>query len=111
MYQAGIVGALGIGDQHTKKWFASFSRDQIVGGVRTRDGEAMRDEGMEVKFAIGKKLEKSFHVARFGPAHIANGIVDSFLFVGRIVAARAVGTGDAEVEFLFVEKSSRNIHG
>ena len=78
---ASIVGMVRIRDQYTQECLMSFACDQIVGGVRACDGEAMSNQWLQVKFTIAEKLQESFHVASFGPAHVANGIVDPLLLV------------------------------
>src|ERR1700683_532087 len=109
-YLAAVVGKLWIRDQHAQKRLMDFALDQIIGGVGARDGEAVSDQRIQIKFAIGEKFEKSSHVARFGPAHVADGIVDAFLLIGCVIPAGSIGARDAKVEFLLVKKSSRDIH-
>src|SRR5579862_158560 len=87
-----------------------FSSDEVVGGIRTLDGKTMRDQALEIEFALGEKLQKSIHIARLGPAHVADGVVDSLLLVSCIVTSWTIGTRYAELEFLFVKGSAWNLH-
>jgi hypothetical protein len=70
----------------------------------------MRDERIQVEFPFCKQLQKAFHVPRFRPADVTDGIIASFLLVGCIVAAGSVGTRNAEVEFLFVIALALQFH-
>src|SRR5439155_10040980 len=70
----------------------------------------MRDQRVDVDFALGEQLKKSFHVARFGPSNIADRIISALLLVSCVVAAGAVRTRDAELEFLLVIKLALDVH-
>src|SRR5271166_3661661 len=92
----------------SEKRLTRLSSDQIVGAGRTLDRKTMGNEGTNINFLFGQELEKGFHVAGFGPAHVADGVVAALLFIGSIVAAGAVGARNAEVEFFFVVRSALN---
>ncbi len=51
---------------------------------------------------MGQVLE-GLHVPLLGPAYVGGGIVQAFLFILRIVAARSVGAGHADLQLLPVE--------
>src|ERR1700730_13795387 len=71
--------------------------------------KAMGDERTNSDFSFHEELQKRFHVAGFGPAHIADWIVAPFLLVGRVVAAGTIRTRGAEGEFLLVIRSAFDI--
>ena len=98
------------GNQDSEKFFTGCSSNQFIGRVRFVDRKSVCDQRADVYFAIGEKPEKSFHVARFRPAHIADGIIDALLFVGGVIAAWAVGARNAEVEFLLVKSPALERH-
>jgi len=52
----------------------------------------MRDQRRQVEFAFGDEAKKNFHVARFSPADVADGIVAAFLLVSSVVTTGSVGT-------------------
>jgi hypothetical protein len=97
---AGLATSSSVGD--SQKRVAGFSGNQVVSALRVLDGETVCDERADPDFLFGKELEERLHVARFGPAHVADGVVAAFLFVGAVVPAGTVRTRDAEVEFFFV---------
>ena len=71
--------------------------------------KAMRDERYDVHFPFREQMQKGFHVPRFRPAHIADGIVAAFLLISGVISARAIGTGNPEVEFLLVVRLAFDI--
>src|ERR1700686_955699 len=87
-----------------------FSRDQFICRVRPLDWKAVSDQCFHVDLAIGKKFEKRFHVARFSPAHITDGIVDAFLFVSSVVTSGTIGARNPKVEFLLVVRPTVEFH-
>ena len=58
--------------------------------MRPFDGKSMSDERFRVQFAISQQAKKSIHVARFRPAHVADRVVNAFLFVSGIVSSGPV---------------------
>src|SRR5579864_4803746 len=55
-------------------------------------------------------MEKSLHVSRFCPTHIADGIIASLLLICRIVSARPIGTRNSEVKFLLKVELALDVH-
>src|SRR5882757_301202 len=98
----GFLGKFRVCNQHAEKRLLRLFRYELVCQMRLLDREAMRDQGFYIDFAVSQKLEKRFHVARLSPAHVANRVIDTFLFVSCVVAAGAVGARNAKIEFLFV---------
>ena len=70
----------------------------------------MRDERSDVDLLVCQELDERFHVARFRPAHMADGIVATLLFVRHVIAAGAIGARNAEVELFFVVGFALNLH-
>ena len=52
----------------------------------------MRDQRVQIYFAVREKLQKRFHVARFSPTNMADGIVAAFLFESGVVSSRSIRT-------------------
>ena len=78
--------------------------------MRALDGDTVRDERFNLQLAIREKLEESVHVAGFAPADITDGIVTALLFISGVVPAWTVGSGNAEMEFLFVIELALEVH-
>src|ERR1044071_7335980 len=70
----------------------------------------MRDERHQVDFFVSQKLQERIHVSRLGPAYVTDRIIASLLLVSGVVSARAIRARDSEVEFLFVEILSSDVH-
>src|SRR6185295_5132739 len=74
------------------------------------DGKSMRDQWTKLKLAASYKFQERFHVARFRPPHVADGIVIALLLVGSVVPAWAIRPGDAKIKFLVVVELAFNFH-
>src|SRR5450631_3497994 len=70
----------------------------------------MRDQRLQIELALRHELKERLHVAGFGPTHVANGIVAALLLVSCVIAARTVGTRDAEVELFAVVEAALDVH-
>ncbi len=60
------------------------------------------DERRDLDRPRSQQLQKGLHVALLRPAHIADGIIQTFFFVQGIVAARAVRTRKDQRQFFHV---------
>ena len=63
----------------------------------------MADERFNVELTACHHVEDGFKVTLFCPANIGKRIVLPFVFVVGVIATRAVGAGDLEAEFFFIE--------
>src|SRR5207302_10802934 len=71
--------------------------------------KSMRDERYDAHFPFREQMQKRFHIPRFRPAHIADRIVTAFLLISGVISARAIGTGNSEVELLLVVRLAFDI--
>ena len=69
---------------------------------RLGDRVVARDERCDVEGAVGQQREEAGDVALLGPAHVAQRVVDAVELVAVVVAARAVGAREPDVELLLV---------
>src|SRR5450631_2363116 len=97
-------------NHHSQKWLARLPRDQVVGALCALNGEAMGDQSADVDSFLGEEPDKRFHIAGFGPTHVANGIVAPFLLIGCVVTSRTVRARNTEIEFLFVICFALDVH-
>jgi hypothetical protein len=74
------------------------------------DGKTVSDERLGSDSSLGQQLEKSFHVTGFGPANVADWVVNSLLLVGRVVPSWAIRPRNPEIQFLLVEEPPLNVH-
>ena len=64
----------------------------------------MRDQVRHREPPAGQQVEHGLEVAPLGPAHLAGREVDAPCLVGGLVAAGAVGPGEAQRQLSFVER-------
>ncbi len=74
------------------------------------DGVHARDQWREVDLATRDQVEERRQVAPLGPADVAGGVVDALELVAVVVAARAVGAGEPDVELLLVVVVPGQVH-
>ncbi len=58
---------------------------------------------------VGEQVEEAPEVAPLGPAHVTRGVVDALELVAVVVAARAVGAREPDVELLLVVGVPRQV--
>ena len=76
--------------------------DPLVGADRVVERQHRGDERVEVEPALGHQVQEAGHVAPFGPADVADRVVDPVLLVGRVVASGAVRAREADLQLLGV---------
>src|SRR5712692_4348770 len=109
-YTPGFLGKLRISNQDSEEGLLRFPSDEVICRLRLVNRKSVRNQSAHIHFAIGEKLEKSLHVAGFGPANIANGVINAFLFVGCVITSGPIGAGNAEVQFLLVKRPALEGH-
>ncbi|MEJ2071481.1 MAG: hypothetical protein P8X58_13970, partial [Syntrophobacterales bacterium] len=57
-------------------------------------GKSVRDETVYPEFALGQERQTGLQIAAFGPADVAEGVVETFGFVKRVKTAGAGGFGN-----------------
>ena len=67
----------------------------------------MRHQWRHVQPSVRQQVQHRLEVALLGPAHEADGVVQALRFVTRVIAPRAVGTGDLKAQLLVVEVRPR----
>src|SRR6478752_4868036 len=69
---------------------------------RILDGVGARDQRPHVHRTVREQIEEAGQVTALGPANVARWVVHAFEFVAIVVSTRTVGTGEADVQLLFV---------
>ena len=81
--------------------------EQRVGVRAGVEVEGVGRQPRGAQAAGGHQAQDLLEVAALGPAHVAGGVVDAVLLVGRVVAAGAVGAGDDEPQLLGEQRRPR----
>src|SRR5687767_3791803 len=69
----------------------------------------MRDQAIGDEPPRSQEMGECGHVPTFGPANIPIGIISPVFFISRVIAPWAIGTAQAEIEFLLVVDLTRYI--
>src|SRR5579864_5923682 len=85
-----LIFLVRVADQHSKVRLLRFARDYLISGGCVFNVEGMRDQRLQIQLAVGKQLQKRVHISRLAPAHVANGIITSFLLESLVVSAGSV---------------------
>ena len=76
--------------------------DDFIGVQGFFKGKGMAEQGFYVKLPRGQQLQIGLHIAVFRPAYIAYGIIQPLFLIVIIIAARAIGSGHTQFQFLFI---------
>src|SRR5206468_10080074 len=108
----GSVGdVLGVRDQKcaTRPRLAS-SCQPLIRRSRLLDWENLLDKIVQLENAACLQVENAFHISLLRPADVADRVVESALFIVRVVSSGPVGARDPEPKLLSVERLARNIN-
>ena len=100
----------GVGQHDAEEGFLDLAGDEVVRLRGVLDIIPMGDDRGNIQVSLAEHGEDGFNVAAFCPAHIGEGVILAFFFIGGVIAARAIGTGDVKTEFLGVINFTGNIH-
>ena len=82
---------------------------QVVSLARAVKRKAVADERFDVQLARGHKVQHGLEIALLCPAHEADRIILSPLFVSRVIAAWPVRARHLKGQFLFVKVGPREL--
>ena len=98
-------GRLGLRVASRRIGLPAPAEQALVGRGSVVDGDDLVGQVLEPQQAPCLEVEDRLHVPAFGPAHVADRIVEATLLVGAVVAPRPVRARDAEGELLVVEEA------
>ena len=107
--QGGNSFGLAVGE-HRRDRVGLSVQNAGVGLLCARHVTAQRYQGLHLDLPLRQHPEELGHVPPFGPAHVADGIVETLLLIGGVVSAGPVRTRKPEVQFFQVEGFARKVH-
>src|SRR5215469_324413 len=105
-----LPGILGISDKDPEKGLTTVTGNEVIRRLGLLHGKTVGDQGGEIEPSLREEAEECLHVSGFCPAHIPNRVIDPPLLVGCVVAARSIGTRNAQIELLLVERPAVDLH-